>query len=237
MNPLSNPSNEILDELAEADLYAVAVHEMGHWHLAFALGIPATVVIKVTDDGKISGGLCISEFKAHDFESACFGWAGIMAEHMFGAVYRNRPQQLLFPLNEDYLPKWHHEAAYFLNVPGMFSDSDRHHIIKHRDTLETCKHTFRILARKADEIKADARLLANRYRPDIASKKFAATRADLSINQCLASGGKMSTSDRAKHLEQYLASLPANDSDLARLEPMLACLRRGEEPPVESVVG
>jgi hypothetical protein len=234
--PKIEDQNKTPDELAEADLRAIAVHEMGHFHLLLALNIPGTVEMQIDDNGTILGGCCFNEFAAPTFESACYGWAGIVAEHICGTVYRHGPQ-LMFPLNEDALTKWHHEAAYYLNVPGKFSDSDRRLIIGHRDTLEACQHTFRILSGKADEIKADARLLADRYRPGIAAKKLAADRADLASKQWLASGCKMSASARAKILEQHLAHLSADHPWRGRFEIVLACLRRGEEPSGELVAG
>jgi len=155
----------------EADLEALTIHEAGHWHASVAFGIPAAMRIDMDAEGHLVGGWCFRDFHGSKFEGACIGWAGVMAEHMLNRVWRHRTPLLFSPLTEANLSKFHWEASFFLNE---LSVEDRQHIVAHTDTLESCQAAFRILSKRIGEIEADAKLLADRTRKEVAAKLAAA---------------------------------------------------------------
>ena len=235
-----NDETKTLDPQFESDLAAIAVHEAGHFEASIALGIPATMRVDLDDAGNLRGGWCFQDFEGPPFENSCIAWAGIIAEYLCGRIYRHSAQ-LLFPLNEEHLIRWHSEASFFLNHAKGFSAEDRARIVgivsvAGGTTLETFQHTFRILKKRVREIEADAKLLADRTRKEI-TLKLAAIRefeeATKTASKWAINPPKMSTAARAEHLANFLDGLPADDPQRLKFEPMLDCLKRGIEPPTE----
>jgi hypothetical protein len=163
------------EQLFEDDLVSTAIHEAGHFHMALFWDIPATLQINLDDAGNIIDGECRWGFVRPSFESATIGWGGIEAEYLLNRVWRHGPPLLFCPLTEKNIVKWHAEGTFFLN---RLSDTDRQLIIGHQASLESCQFTFRILSKRIKEVEADAKLLADRTRKEIAAKRAAVHEAD-----------------------------------------------------------
>jgi hypothetical protein len=232
-----NDETKTLDPQFESDLAAIAVHEAGHFEASIALGIPATMRIDLDDAGNLRGGWCFQDFEGPPFENSCIAWAGIIAENLCGRIYRHSAQ-LLFPLNEEHLIRWHSEASFFLNHAKGFSAEDRARIVgivsvAGGTTLETFQHTFRILKKRVREIEQDAKLLAARTRIEVAAKLAVAREfeeANKTASKWAAQAHKLSTAARASILENFLSNFPADAPERTKFAPMLDCLKRGIEP-------
>jgi hypothetical protein len=152
------------EDYLEQDLRSISVHEAGHWVVsALGFGIPATMTIDIGEDDTLTGGWCPREFSGSKFETGCVGWAGVVAEHLLGTVWRYRTP-LLFPLTEETLSQWHWEALFYLRE---LSASDYQHIVGYPHTDESLRHAVRILLRHRAKLEVAAALLAERTRRQI----------------------------------------------------------------------
>ena len=246
---MNNEPDKTPDQQFEADLQAVCIHEAGHFEVCLAFGVPATMKVVIDDNGSIREGLCWQGFELPKYETSVFTWAGVVAEHLCKCIYRHSPQ-LLFPLDDEHLVRWHHEASFFLDrrlklkpEQGAFSEEDRAGIVgvlPGGTTLETCQAAYRILSKRISDLKDDARLLADKTRPERAAK-LAAVRAEKEMLKRFESemrpvliNGKpqipVSIAGRAVVLRQFIDSLPLNDPRRVRLAPALADFMRGVVP-------
>jgi len=224
--------NDQTPEQFEASLTAIAVHEAGHFECSIALAIPATMRLTVDAEGNLSGGFCERDFSGSDFDRSCVSWAGIIAENLCARHCRCSAKSL-FPLNEEYLFRWHEEISFFLSRGEGFSTSDRNGIICVKNTFESCCHAYRILSKRIREIEQDAALLVDRTRREIA-EKLAALRqfeeAKQAASEWASNNPVLSPAGRAQILADFIDGLPPGDPRRLRLAPVLACLRRGEVP-------
>jgi hypothetical protein len=151
----------------EVRLRSVTVHEAAHFVVATeGFGIPATMKVDVAEDDTLAGGWCFREFPGDSFAASCVGWAGLVGEHLVGAVFPARTP-LLFPLGDKTAGRWHHEALFFLDE---LSEADRQGIVGYRHTEESLRFTVRLLSRNRAELEENAALLAERTRKEIEAR-------------------------------------------------------------------
>jgi hypothetical protein len=246
---MNNEPDKTLDLQFEADLQAVAIHESGHFEACLALGVPATMKIEIDDAGNIREGLCWQGFELPKYETSVFSWAGVVAEHLSGCIYRFSPQ-ILFPLDAERLFRWHGEASFFLDPRlrlkperGAFSEEDRAGIVgvlPGGTTLESCQAAYRILSKRISELKDDARLLADKTRIERNQKMAAAREAkelakrlEGELRPVIVDGQTkvpVSITGRARILAEFIQGLHPNDPRRIRLAPALESFKRGIVP-------
>jgi len=231
---MNNEPDGTSDKQFESDLQAVCCHEAGHYECSRAFGIPSVMQVVISDAGDIREGWCCNDHEGPKFEDAVISWGGTVGEYLTGHIWRHGPPKSLFPLDEKFIERWHDEMLFYRH---KLSDSDRNGIIGlYENTLESCRHCFRVLSRRLPELREDAAMLAARTRAARVANLAAARKfeeANKTASKWAAQSHKLSTAERARHLENYLRDMPADAPERLKFTPMLDSLRRGEEPPVE----
>ncbi|HZL78347.1 MAG TPA: hypothetical protein VFC17_05795 [Candidatus Limnocylindrales bacterium] len=148
-----------LEEIADDELWALAVHEAGHFLVVTELRIPSEPHIKRKADGAYEGELAWEHFDGTPDERSAVAWAGAMAEAMTGArspgISAPFPLSNRVPLAKANLTDWCAVMLYRFHYgkqQGYLSYGDQILVCKGSDVFKTARTAFKILSANVDRL-------------------------------------------------------------------------------------
>jgi hypothetical protein len=171
-----------------AEIFQIAVHEMGHFEAASYYGIAASPKVFreaekfKTPDGKTIVGECKVEFlaKATLFQKSVIGWSGNLAEQICGVQHPSICNP--FPLQKSFLKSFYYAAI--ADAEKIFSLTDQILIFGYANPWLSFKTAYRILKKEKSKLLRVAKSYQLNFKsvpalPGIPSpEKFPATHAD-----------------------------------------------------------
>lgn len=150
------------EQLAED--YRIAVHELGHYEVCAAFGIPSSPKVfelaerYLESDGKIIVGACEMDALTggRPFEKSCIGWGGYLAEHICAVTLKTGRNP--FPLRRETLRDFYNAAL--VGFEENFSLADQVWVCSYPDKLRSFKSAHQRLRLKAGKIKRLAKEIA-----------------------------------------------------------------------------
>jgi hypothetical protein len=139
-----------------AEIFQIAVHEMGHFEAASYYGIAASPKVFreaekfKTPDGKTIVGECKVEFlaKATLFQKSVIGWSGNLAEQICGV--QNPSVCNPFPLQKSFLKDFYYAAI--ADAEKIFSLTDQILIFGYSNHWLSFKAAYRILKKEKSKL-------------------------------------------------------------------------------------